>query len=206
MVVAAALFSVLAGCSSSGSPKSTPSELANTNPAGSIYQGIGLNPARPRPQFSLVDLKGKKYDFGTATAGKPTFLFFGYTNCPDVCPTTLADIMQALKEVPANVAQQTQVVFVTTDVKRDTAAVLATYLGKFDKDLPVKFIGLTGTQTQIDAAQAASGIQIAEDEGQTHSAQVLLYGPDDYAHVSYAQSNNEESQMAHDLPLVAAAS
>lgn len=199
--VAVALL-VLAACSSSKpTPKS--SELANTNPA-SAYQGIEMTPARPRPVFTLKDTSGKTFRFGTETAGKPTFLFFGYTNCPDVCPTTLADILEALKTVPADVAAQTRVVFVTTDVKHDTGPVLAKYLHAFDKSLPVKFTGLYGTQAEIDAAQAASGIQLAEDGGQTHSAQVLLYGPDDYAHVTFVQSNNEASQMAHDLPLVAA--
>ena len=69
-------------------------------------------------------------------------------------------------------------------------------------ELPNRFVGLYGTQAQIDAAQAAAHVALAEDEGHTHSAQVLLYGPDDYARVSYAESDNESDAMAHDLPIV----
>jgi len=205
---AAAVLAVLlaAGCgsgSSSGAAQPSPSEL--NDHTDSAYQGLGLTPPQPRPQFTLTDTAGRQFKFGAETAGKPTLLFFGYTNCPDVCPTTLADIANGLREAPAAVRQVTQVVFVTTDVKRDTAAVLKNYLAKFDPGLPNRFIGLTGTQSAIDAAQAAAHVTLAEDEGQTHSSQVLLYGTDDYARVAFLQSTNEAAQVAHDLPLVAGA-
>jgi protein SCO1/2 len=195
-------LAVLAGCASAGSKaQPAPSELKAGS--GSTYQGVGLTPPQPRPQFTLKDTSGKTFRFGTDTAGMPTLLFFGYTNCPDVCPTTLADVANALKAVPSKVRSVTQVVFVTTDVKHDTGPVLAAYLRKFDSEVPRRFVGLYGTQAQIDAAQVASHITLAEDGGQTHSAQVLLYGSDDYARVSFLQSNNEADQIAHDLPLVA---
>jgi protein SCO1 len=192
----------LAGCGGSGGAQpSQPSELNDhTDPA---YAGLGLTPAQPRPQFTLTDTAGRPYRFGTATAGKPTLLYFGYTHCPDVCPTTLADIALALQAVPASVRQQTQVVFVTTDVKRDTAAVLKRYLGQFDPGLPNPFVGLTGSQPQIDAAQVAAHVTLAQDDGQTHSAEVLLYGSDDYARVAFLQSTDETAQISHDLTLVA---
>jgi protein SCO1/2 len=116
---------LLAGCGGSGGSdaagatgaRTKPSEL--TDHSDQSYAGLGLTPPQPRPQFSLTDTAGRPYKFGTATAGKPTLLYFGYTHCPDVCPTTLADIALALQAVPAPVRQATQVVFVTTDVKRD---------------------------------------------------------------------------------------
>jgi protein SCO1 len=204
--VLAALLAVLvlAGCGSSGSGGTAaprPSEL--NDHTDSRYQGLGLVPPQPRPQFTLTDTAGREFRFGTATAGKPTLLFFGYTRCPDVCPTTLADIANGLRQVPEPVRKLTQVVFVTTDVKRDTAAVLRSYLAKFDPGLPNRFIGLRGSQSQIDAAQVAAHVTLAEDEGQTHSSEVLLYGTDDYARVAFLQSTNEAAQVAHDLPLVA---
>jgi protein SCO1/2 len=194
---------LLAGCSS-GHPSSsaTPSKSELNDHTDATYSGLGLTPAQPRPQFTLTDAKGKQYKFGAVTAGKPTLLYFGYTHCPDVCPTTLADISQALQAVPAAIRSSAQVVFVTTDVKRDTSAVLGEYLAKFDPGLPNAFVGLTGTQAQIDAAQAAAHVTLAEDEGQTHSAEVLLYGSDDYARVAFLESADEASQIAHDLPLV----
>lgn len=202
--VAAVLAAValLAAACSSGAAAPQPSEL-NDKPTGGVYQGFGLIPPQPRPSFTLTDTSGTGYAFGPATAGKPTLLYFGYTHCPDVCPTTMADIGQALRTLPTDIQRRTQVVFVTTDVKRDTGRVMAAWLAHFDTDLPNRFVGLTGTQAQIDAAQAAAHVQLAEDEGQQHSAQVLLYGSDDYARVQYLQSTNEADQIAHDLPLVA---
>ena len=112
--------------------------------------------------------------------------------------------MLALKAVPAAVARKTWVVFVTTDVKTDTAPVLAKWLGNFSAGSPAHWVGLRGTQAEIDAAQAAAHVTVAEDAGKTHSAQVLLYGPDDYAHVTFVASSTERQQMEHDLPLVSA--
>jgi protein SCO1/2 len=209
LVAALLAIVLLAGCGSSAStggagaakPSPTASELNDR--AGGTYQGLGLDPPQPRPQFTLTDTAGKAFRFGTATAGKPTLLFFGYTNCPDVCPTTLADIAMGLQQVPDAVRRRTQVVFVSTDVKHDTAAVLTAYLAKFDPGLPNRFIGLRGSQGQVDAAQAAAHVTLAEDEGQTHSSEVLLYGTDDYARVAFLQSTNQAAQVAHDLPLVA---
>jgi protein SCO1/2 len=196
----------LAACGASGGavPSSAGTKPSDLNDhADPTYAGLGLTPPQPRPEFTLTDTSGRPYRFGTATAGKPTLLYFGYTHCPDVCPTTLADIALALQAVPASVRQATQVVFVTTDVKRDTPAVLKRYLGQFDPGLPNPFVGLIGSQAQIDAAQVAAHVTLAQDDGQTHSAQVLLYGSDDYAHVAFLQSTDETAQISHDLTLVA---
>jgi protein SCO1/2 len=105
--------------------------------------------------------------------------------------------------VPAKIRQATYVVFVTTDVKHDTGPVIAAWLRHFDPGLPRPFVGLTGSQAQIDAAQASAHVQLAEDDGQLHAADVVLYGADDYAHVKYLQSDNESDQISHDLQLVA---
>jgi len=189
----------LAACTGSSNK---PADLSDNDGSGT-FQGFGVTPPQPRPQFTLKDTSGKTFKFGAETAGHPTLLFFGYTTCPDVCPTTMADIMLALKAVPPAVAAVTDVVFVTTDVKTDTASRISDFLRKFDGTLSRKFIGLYGTQGDIDTAQTAAHVTLAEDGGQSHSASVLLYGSDDYARVSYAQSSNESDQIAHDLPLVA---
>lgn len=196
-----AAMALVAGCSSSKPAKQQPSQL-NDNPGNSGYQGFGVSPAQPRPNFVLTDSNGKTFSFAQ-TSGHPTFLFFGYTNCPDVCPLTMANIHQALTKTPAALQAQTYVVFVTTDVKHDTGPVLNRWLANFTPDIKAHIVGLRGTQAQLDAAQAAAHIPLAEDGGQTHSALVLLYGKDDYAHVEYPQSTNQAQTMAHDLPLVA---
>jgi protein SCO1/2 len=203
LAVAAALAAlVLAGCGSSGAPKPKGSDLVGQNQVGT-YQGAGLVPPQPRPSFTLSDTAGKPFAFGRATAGHPTFLYFGYTSCPDVCPETMADIRLALTHVAASVSSTVYVVFVTTDVNHDTAAVIKQWLGNFSPGSKATWVGLRGTQDQIDAAQAAAHITVASDDGQTHSAQALLYGPDDYAHVTFLQSSNEQQQIQHDLPVVA---
>jgi protein SCO1 len=176
------------------------------NPSGGgKYSGFGLTPPQPRPNFVLTDEAGASFAFGSRTQGKPTLLFFGYTNCPDDCPTTMADIHLALKEVPAKVRAKTLVVFVTTDPKRDSGAVIKKWLSQYTGGVPAaNWIGLRGNQAEINAAQAAAHVTIAEDDGETHSLSVLLYGPDDYAHVSFALTDSERQQMVHDLPVVAA--
>ena len=204
LAAGAALALVAAGCGSAGSGgggTSAPSAL-NDHPASARYDGFELSPPRPRPSFTLTDTVGRAFAFGSATAGHPTLLFFGYTHCAEECPTTMADIRLGLSHVPVALQKSTYVVFVSTDVKRDTGPVLAAWLKRFSDGVDATFVGLRGTQQQVDAAQAAAHVFLAEDGGATHSTQVLLYGPDDYAHVSFVISGNEASQIAHDLPLV----
>jgi len=166
------------------------------------YDGINLTKPYQKPSFTLTDATGASYDFGAQTGADPTLLFFGYTNCPDVCPTTMADVAVALRTVDPAVAARTKVVFVTTDPTRDTPAALGTWLGRFDADLPTQFVGLTGSQAQVEAAQQAAGVPLAEDMGQTHSAMLLLYGADGEAHVAFNAAETPRD-IAHDLALVA---
>jgi protein SCO1/2 len=209
-VLLAAAGLVLAGCGGSATGTTAASGHTHAAPASvsapkGKYDGVNLPTPYHRPSFTLTDDGGASYDFTTATKGKPTLLFFGYTNCPDVCPTTMADISVALRDVDKTLAQQVQVVFVTTDPKRDSTTRLAQWLGNFDADLPTKFIGLTGEQSQLDQAQLSAGVPVAEDDGQTHSALLLLYGADDEAHVAF-DAGNTPKDIAHDLALVAAGS
>ncbi|MDQ6848930.1 MAG: SCO family protein [Actinomycetota bacterium] len=197
------LFAALTGCSSAGGPSPSSSGLNDQTGAGP-YQGVGLEPARPRPSFTLTDTSGARFPFGDRTGGHPTLLYFGYTRCPDICPATMADIALALKKLPMPIQRKTYVVFVSTDVKHDTGPVLGRWLKNFAAGQHAKFVGLRGTKAQIDAAQAAAHVFLAEDGGQTHSAQVLLYGSDDYARVSFVyDGTGEQAQIEHDLPLVA---
>jgi protein SCO1/2 len=199
--VVIALCIVLVGCTSKSSSNGNSNGLDDR--PDSKYAGVALTPPYPRPNFTLTDTSGATYSFSDKTRGKPTFLFFGYTNCPDICPTTMADIWTALKGVDASIRASAQVVFVTTDVAHDTGPILEAWLSHFDDGLPNKIVGLTGTQLQIDAAQSTSHIQLAQEGGQQHSTRVLLYGSDDYARVSFLQSKDPVALIKHDLPLVA---
>jgi protein SCO1/2 len=166
------------------------------------FAGLDLAEPYRRPTFTLTDTTGAAYDFKAATAGRPTLLFFGYTNCPDICPTTMADVAVALRGLDPALAAEVQVVFVTTDPATDTPEVLGEYLGRFDADLPTRFVGLTGDQAAIDQAQLSAGVPLAEDGGRAHSSLLLLYGTGDEAQVAF-DAGNTARDIADDLRLVA---
>ena len=155
MALAAAAAILLAGCGAGGGEPST----APTD--GTAWHGVEPDPVPERADFTLTDTDGKPFDFLAETAGKPTLVYFGYTNCPDECPTAMADIAAALRTAPADLADDVSVILVTTDPERDTPEVLREWLDKFDED----FIGLVGTQEEVDAAQAAVGIAPASKGG-----------------------------------------
>src|SRR5438093_7001047 len=122
------------------------------------YHGGLVSPPLAKPKFTLTDTSGAPFDFGLKTQGYVTLLFFGYTHCPDMCPLQMSMIGSALKKMPADMADQFKVVFVTTDPGRDTPRALRSWLDHFDK----RFIGLTGSDAAIGAAQIAANIPPAE--------------------------------------------
>src|ERR1700733_3713586 len=126
--------------------------------AETTYRGGLVSPPLPKPRFTLTDTSGARFDLALKTQGYTTLLFFGYTHCPDMCPLQMAMIAQALKKIPAASADQFKVVFVTTDPERDTPKVLRSWLDHFDK----RFIGLTGSSSEIEAAQIAANISPAK--------------------------------------------
>ena len=147
-------------------------------------------PATEQKQFSATDITGAEFAHtfnltdhtGKARTladfkGKVVALFFGYTHCPDVCPTTMTDVKQSMKLLGSD-ADQVQVLFVTLDPERDTQEVLAQYIPAFDK----RFIGLYGTQEQTATATKdfkifASKVENSGKSGYTidHSAGLYLY-------------------------------
>jgi protein SCO1/2 len=177
---------------------------ASVEGADDQYAGLDLVEPYRRPSFTLTDTSGAAFDFKARTAGRPTLLFFGYTNCPDICPTTMADIAVALRGLEPAVAEELQVIFVTTDPATDTPAVLGEYLARFDADLPLRFTGLTGDQAAIDQAQLSTGVPLAEEDGRLHSSLLLLYGSDDEAHVAF-DAGNTSRDIAGDLRTVTGA-
>ncbi len=93
--------------------------------------------------FDLVDQDGHPVSNETFK-GKPTLVFFGYTHCPDVCPTTLFEMSEILRKMPDG--DKAQALFITVDPARDTAAAMKDYLSSFDR----RIAGLTGDQPAID--------------------------------------------------------
>ncbi len=95
--------------------------------------------------FSLTDQNGARVTEATYR-GAPSIVFFGFTHCPDVCPTALFDMSEVLKRLPAD--KRVSALFVTVDPERDTPAILKDYLSSFDP----RISGLSGTRSEIDAA------------------------------------------------------
>ena len=151
--------------------------------------GDVITPAIARPDFVLTDTRGRPFDFRAQTSGKVTLLFFGYTHCPDVCPTHMANIAAALHELGPTVARQVEVVFVTTDSLRDTLARLRRWLDGFDSS----FVGLTGNLPRVNLIQGRlrilpAAVHVAGGAGGyevAHGAVVLAFTRDDSAHVVY---------------------
>lgn len=124
--------------------------------------------------FSLVDQHGRPFT-EASFAGKPTLLFFGYTFCPDVCPTTLLEAGMWMQALGAD-ADRLRVVFVSVDPERDTPEKLATYLSSFDP----RFLGLSGSRAEVDRAIKAWRVYARKVEGKggdytmDHTASVYL--------------------------------
>ena len=128
-----------------------------------------------RPSFVLRDTAGNRFDFRAETAGRPTLLYFGFTNCADECPTAMAGIAGALRTSSPDVRGKTRVVFVTTDPARDTPPAVRRWLDQWSAD----YVGLVGTQAEVDAAQEAVGLQPAVKGA---DAQTLPGRPDAHEH------------------------
>ena len=198
------LFGISVGTRAQGSAKSL--EPAPARSAGPDYRGGLVSPALEKPKFILTDTSGKPFDFRARTQGSLTLLFFGYTHCPDVCPLQMQMLASAMKRIPPAAAREIRVVFVTTDPDRDTPTALRAYLDHFDK----KFIGLTGSEQAIEAAQIAANLSPAKkstvrpDGGYEvgHAAFVLAYTKDNRAHVIYPLGVQLDD-LVHDLPLLA---
>ncbi|HEY2418873.1 MAG TPA: SCO family protein [Steroidobacteraceae bacterium] len=141
-----------------------------------LASGTWLPRARPLAEFHLHDLSGRDFSRDNLR-GHPTLLFFGFTNCPDVCPTTLAMLAQLQRQPPLPGAE---VVFVSIDPQRDSAALLQVYLGAFSKD----FIGLRGDQAALaPLLKSLSAIAVRENlpgggYSMDHSATLYLLDRD----------------------------
>ncbi len=111
---------------------------------GPAFNGIVLDRPERAPRLQLADSGGARFDLADQR-GKVVLLFFGYTHCPDVCPTTLLDWRKASDSLGAT-ASDVRFVFVSLDPERDTPAIAQRYAARFGP----AFVGLTGPREQID--------------------------------------------------------
>jgi protein SCO1 len=180
--------------------------------------GAGLLAAcsEAKPQFKSIDLTGADYakDFQLADhngqprslkdfRGKLVVLFFGYTQCPDVCPTTMAELAEAKKLMGAN-GSKVQGIFVTVDPERDTAEVLKGYMANFDPT----FLALRGTPEQVAGLAKDFKVYFKKVDGKTptsytmdHSAASFVYDTQGRLRL-YTRYGSGAQSLASDLQLL----
>ena len=173
--------------------------------AGSDKAATILDQPFEKPDLVLTDTQGKPYDFRAETKGRPTLIYFGYTNCPDVCPLTMSNIAVAKKQLSKADQDKLRIVFVTTDPKRDTPA----ELGKWLKGIDPQVVGLTGDFATIQAGARTLGISIEptskDKNGKTismHGTQVIAFSPKtDGGYVLYGEDATVDDYIK-DLPKI----
>ncbi len=138
-----------------------------------------LQPGKALVPFALRDHHGETFDL-TRLEGRWSFLFFGFTHCPDACPTALATLARMLERLEPSAAGPPQVVFVSVDPARDTPDVLGQYVRYFH----AAFLGVTGADAELERFTRRLGVVYARhDHGGTaeyvvdHSSSILLVDP-----------------------------
>lgn len=180
---------VLVGCDGS-KPKAA---------AGGGFKGVDITGAEYARELSLPDASGQKRSLADFK-GKVVVVFFGYTQCPDVCPTTLAELAEVRKQLGADGAK-VQPVFVSVDPERDTAELLKAYVGNFGADN----IALRGTPEQTAAMAKEFKVFYAKVPGKTetsytvdHTAASYLYDPQGRVRV-YSRYGSGPEALGHDI-------
>lgn len=154
------------------------------------------------PDFELMRASGDNFQL-SEMRGKIVMLFFGYTSCPDVCPTTLAELNQTLGKLGDN-ADQVQVIFVTVDPQRDTPERVQEYVNHFN----ASFVGLSGSETELARVWSDYGVfrQIVEGKSAAgylvdHTARVTLIDQQGNLRVTFP-FNTPVEDIVHDLKLL----
>jgi protein SCO1/2 len=189
-----AVFALLLGAMagwllSKGSLPATGPQLTSGTP---LYGEV-----RPLPDFSLLDQAGQPFE-NDRFKNRWSFVFFGYTHCPDICPTTLAilkDTLQAIERDGDHV--RVQVVFITVDPERDDPSRLKSYVKYFHP----QFIGVTGTPAAIDALTSNLGIlhmktpnpNDPENYLVDHTVTILLIDPEGHLVALFGAPHNAKS-------------
>ena len=167
---------------------------------------LGTSYAEPypvAPDFSLTRANGETFRL-SEQKDKVTLLFFGYTSCPDVCPTTMADLKRALDNLSSKNLKQVQVVFITVDPKRDTPERVQEYADHFNTE----FIGLSGSEEELAKVWNAYGIYRLEVPGVSaagysvdHTARITMINKDGTMRVSFGFDTPVED-FIHDIQLL----
>lgn len=158
-------------------------------PPENTLGGAVFDPPMAAPDFTLTDPEGKPFRL-SEQKGKAVLLFFGYTTCPDVCPTTLAELRRVHARL-GDAAGRLRVVFVTVDPERDLPARLGEYVRRAGHE---SFVGLTGARKDLEKVWHDYGVFVEKTPAPesavgywvTHSGNTFLIGPDGNLLTSYA--------------------
>ena len=180
------------------------SACQKAGPDKPAFKGIDLTGAEYARQLNLVDQDGRARSLADFK-GKVLVVFFGYTQCPDVCPTTMAEVAEVKRSLGAD-GDKVQGIFVTIDPERDTAALLKTYLASFDPS----FVGLRGSEEQTQAAAKEFKVFYAKVPGKTpetytmdHTAASFIFDTEGRVRV-YARYGAGAQPLADDVKLLLA--
>ncbi|WP_419858109.1 SCO family protein [Candidatus Palauibacter irciniicola] len=206
-IVAAA--AVACGVGLAGSACASPDAAIDRTEGTGELRGLAIEQPFEAPEFALTDSRGRRFDFRRETAGSLTLLFFGYTNCPDICPVQMAVLGAALDDLSYPDRREIEVVFVTTDPARDTPDRLRSWLDLFD----ASFVGLYGEMETVNEIQAGFRLPPARIEGTSpppgagepylvgHATPVVAVTGDGVARALYP-SGVRQTDWRHDLPLL----
>lgn len=157
-------------------------------------RGAVIDPPWPAPEINLTDHNGQPFTM-SGEHGKAVLLYFGYVNCPDECPLTMAHLKLA-RESLGDQASNMQVVMVSTDPARDTSQALKDFMGHFDPS----FLGLTGTTDELQKVWSDYGVAV-EDGGETHSTYLYVIDPAGNVRETFLP-DSEPSDIAADVGLL----
>ena len=165
------------------------------------YNGIRLEEPVTKPAIALERVDGTAYDVANETAGRPTFVYFGYSNCPDVCPIQLAYLAGGLRLLGADSASRVRVLVISIDPARDTGAVFSDWLRHFHPD----FVPLRGARHAVEAEMVRLGLGVPPDvdvdtlsPDPAHASVVLGFTRDGMGRFRYPATTSPQA-WAYDL-------
>lgn len=158
------------------------------------FRGAVISPPWPAPEIKLTDHNGQSFTM-SSQRGKVVLLYFGYVNCPNECPLTMAHLKLAIESL-GNQAKDVQVVMVSTDPARDTPQALKDFMGHFNPS----FLGLTGTLGELQKAWMDYGVTV-EEGGETHSTYLYVIDPSGNVRETFLP-DAEPNQIASDVSLL----
>lgn len=171
--------------------------LASCQSASHPWHGTPYKVLSPAPDFSLTRADGGSLSLRDLR-GSVILLYFGYTFCPDVCPATLSEVRQIFDHLGPD-ADCAELVMITVDPQRDTAQVLQRYLARFGE----RFIGLYGSQEQLDEAMGSYGVFASRDPSEdpeayfiAHTARLFLIDAQGMLRTQYAFGTPPEDILA----------